>query len=92
MKRNSGWKSILESPQCREVLARVDALAIALKTPAPQTNPTSCNIRPASVVPNAAAWEAVAMGKHRIKPNYRRRILDFNSCAGRSRTNQEERS
>jgi uracil-DNA glycosylase len=26
MKRNSGWKSILESPQCREVLARVDAL------------------------------------------------------------------
>ncbi len=26
MKRNSGWESILESPQCREVLARVDAL------------------------------------------------------------------
>lgn len=26
MKRNNGWKSILESPECRKVLARVDAL------------------------------------------------------------------
>src|SRR6202048_416288 len=36
-----------------------------------------------SVVPNAAAWEAVAMGKHRIKPNYRRRVLrlpDLDHC------------
>jgi hypothetical protein len=34
-----------------------------------------CNVQPTSVVPSAAAWEAVAMGKHRIKPNYRRRVL-----------------
>src|SRR5207253_9755280 len=30
-----------------------------------------------------AAWEAVAMGKHRIKPNYRRRVLrlpDLDHC------------
>ena len=26
MKRSNGWESILESPQCREVLERVDAL------------------------------------------------------------------
>src|SRR3981081_92367 len=32
---------------------------------------------------NPAAWEAVAMGKHRIKPNYRRRVLrlpDLDHC------------
>ena len=32
---------------------------------------------------NPAAWEAVVMGKHRIKPNYRRRVLrlpDLDHC------------
>src|SRR5208337_2087188 len=32
---------------------------------------------------NPAAWEAVAMGKQRIKPNYRRRVLrlpDLDHC------------
>jgi integrase len=32
---------------------------------------------------NAAAWEAVAMSKHRVKPNYRRRVLrlpDLDHC------------
>src|SRR5437660_3282219 len=35
------------------------------------------------VVSNLAAWEAVAMGKQRIKPNYRRRVLrlpDLDHC------------
>src|SRR6202451_4278449 len=42
-----------------------------------------CNVQPTSVVPNAAAWEAVAVGKQRIKPNYRRRVLrlpDLDHC------------
>src|SRR5580692_4833080 len=36
-----------------------------------------------AVVPNQRRWEAVAMGKHRIKPNYRRRVLrlpDLDHC------------
>src|ERR1700682_4505039 len=36
-----------------------------------------------AVVPNQRQWEAVAMGKHRIKPNYRRRVLrlpDLDHC------------
>jgi hypothetical protein len=31
-------------------------------------------VQPTCVVSNAAAWEAVARGKQRIKPNYRRRV------------------
>src|ERR1019366_1280039 len=58
--------------------------AIALKTPQPRTKRHPfCNVQPTSVVPNAAAVEAVDMGKHRIKPNYRRRVLrlpDVDHC------------
>ena len=42
-----------------------------------------CIVQSGFVVPNAAAWEAVAMGKHRIKPNYCRRVLrlpDLDHC------------
>ena len=34
-------------------------------------------------MPMARHWEAVVMGKHRIKPNYRRRVLrlpDLDHC------------
>jgi hypothetical protein len=51
----------------------------ALKIPRPRST-RSCNVQPTSVVPNAA-WEAVAMGKQRIKPNFRRRALRLqNEC------------
>jgi hypothetical protein len=43
----------------------------------------NCIGQAVSVVPNAAALEAVAMGKQRIKPNYRRRLLrlpDLDHC------------
>ncbi len=41
--------------------------------PPPRSSPC-CNVQSGRVVPNAAAWEAVAMGKQRVKPNYRRRV------------------
>lgn len=57
--------------------------AIALKTPDDLDEAPSCKTQAALVVPNAAAREAVAMGKERIKPNYRRRVLrlpDLDHC------------
>src|ERR1035441_10634457 len=64
----SPWEQLSQYNCCKQ--------AIALKTPSPERSaPVFCNVQPVSVVPNAAAWEAVAMGKQRIKPNYRRRVL-----------------
>lgn len=45
--------------------------------------PPFANLQPASVVPNAAAVEAVVMGKPRVKPSYRHRVLllpDLDRC------------
>src|ERR1019366_3902858 len=72
----SPWEQLSQYNCCKQ--------AIALKTPSPERSaPVFCNVQPVSVVPNAAAWEAVAMGKQRIKPNYRRRVLrlpDLDHC------------
>ena len=57
--------------------------AIALRTSVQNERPRFCNAQPTSVVPNAAALEAVPMGKCRIKPNYRPRVLrlpDLDHC------------
>src|SRR5713226_8428567 len=53
------------------------------QNPRPSIGPHNCIGQAVSVVPNAAALEAVAMGKQRIKPNYRRRLLrlpDLDHC------------
>src|SRR5205823_7174288 len=53
------------------------------QNPCPSIATPKCIGQAVSVVPNAAALEAVAMGKQRIKPNYRRRLLrlpDLDHC------------
>src|SRR5450432_2538211 len=55
---------------------------MALKTPT-QKKCHACITPTVWRSSNPAAWEAVAMGKHRIKPNYRRRVLrlpDLDHC------------
>ena len=57
--------------------------AIALKTLPVHTLLNACITQTVCRSSNPAAWEAVAMGKHRIKPNYRRRVLrlpDLDHC------------
>jgi hypothetical protein len=57
--------------------------AIALKTLPPVPRANTCITQTVCHSPNPAAWEAVVMGKQRIKPNYRRRVLrlpDLDHC------------
>ena len=54
----------------------------AQNPPSPYS-PNACITQTVCRSSNPAAWEAVAMGKHRIKPNYRRRVLrlpDLDHC------------
>src|ERR1700730_18260139 len=57
--------------------------AIALKTLPVHTLLNACITQTVCRSSNPAAWEAVAMGEHRIEPNYRRRVLrlpDLDHC------------
>src|SRR6266481_3945326 len=54
----------------------------AQNPPSPYS-PNACITQTVCRSSNPAAWEAVAMGKHRIKPNYHRRVLrlpDLDHC------------
>ena len=53
------------APNCRKQASQ--------NPPVPEAHPVATSSG-SSVVPNAAAWENVAIGKQRIKPNYRRRV------------------
>src|SRR6202521_1019389 len=64
----------------------MSALILPVVCPYPVSDSTrgaSCDLRAGCGKAMARHWEAVAMGKHRVKPNYRRRVLrlpDLDHC------------